>query len=70
MGNHIEHPLEWDYDGLCVGLDEAGRGPIAGPVVIAGVIFEKGFDHMEIYDSKKTSVLQDFQSGLLLSGFR
>ena len=39
--------------GLICGTDEAGRGPIAGPVVIAGVIFEKGFDHMEIYDSKK-----------------
>ncbi|MGM9947885.1 ribonuclease HII [Floccifex sp.] len=55
MGKSIEHPLEWDYDSLVVGLDEAGRGPMAGPVVIAGVIFDKGYFHPEIYDSKKVS---------------
>lgn len=53
MGKSIEHPLEWDYDQLVVGLDEAGRGPIAGPVVVAGVVFEKNYFHPDIYDSKK-----------------
>lgn len=38
-----------------IGLDEAGRGPIAGPLVVAGVVFEKDYAHDEIYDSKKTS---------------
>lgn len=38
-----------------IGLDEAGRGPIAGPLVVAGVVFAKDFSHDEIYDSKKIS---------------
>ncbi len=55
MGKTIEHPLEWNFNGLTLGMDEAGRGPMAGPVVIAGVIFPKGYHHEMIYDSKKIS---------------
>jgi len=35
------------------GVDEAGRGPIAGPVVAAAVIFDKKAFHKEINDSKQ-----------------
>lgn len=35
-----------------IGLDEVGRGCLAGPVVAAGVIFKKGTDIPEIRDSK------------------
>ncbi len=35
------------------GLDEAGRGPLAGPVVAAAVILPKGFRCAGIDDSKK-----------------
>ena len=34
------------------GIDEAGRGPLAGPVVAAAVIFADGFDLMGLDDSK------------------
>lgn len=35
------------------GTDEAGRGPIVGPVVAAAVIFPKDYVNEEINDSKK-----------------
>ena len=38
---------------LIAGIDEAGRGPIAGPVVSAAVIFEKGDYINGVDDSKK-----------------
>ncbi|MBI3124590.1 MAG: ribonuclease HII [Ignavibacteriales bacterium] len=38
---------------LLAGVDEAGRGPLAGPVVAAAVIFDKKTFHEQINDSKK-----------------
>ena len=37
------------------GIDEAGRGPLAGPVVAAAVIFPPEFRNKEINDSKQLS---------------
>jgi ribonuclease HII len=37
------------------GTDEAGRGPLAGPVVAAAVILPAGWQHPGIKDSKKLS---------------
>ncbi len=45
-----------EFSGLLVaGIDEAGRGPIAGPVVASAVILPEGFEHSGIRDSKVMS---------------
>ena len=38
---------------LVAGIDEAGRGPLAGPVSAAAVILPAGFSHDLLDDSKK-----------------
>ena len=38
---------------LEAGLDEAGRGPLAGPVYAAAVILPAGFSHPLLNDSKQ-----------------
>ncbi len=40
------------------GVDEAGRGPLAGPVVAAAVILPPGYSNPDIRDSKKLSPKQ------------
>ncbi|RMD87392.1 MAG: ribonuclease HII [Candidatus Dadabacteria bacterium] len=40
---------------LVAGIDEAGRGPLAGPVVAAAVVLPTGYNHSYIRDSKKLS---------------
>ena len=38
---------------LTCGIDEAGRGPLAGPVVVAAVVFKEGKYIELVRDSKK-----------------
>jgi ribonuclease HII len=45
-------------DGIEAGLDEAGRGCLAGPVVAAAVILPKYFYHPLLTDSKKLTAKQ------------
>lgn len=52
------HPLEeahWQNHARILGMDEAGRGPLCGPAVVAGVIFPPGYENAVINDSKKLS---------------
>lgn len=52
--------LEDQHEGNVCGLDEVGRGPLAGPVVAACVIIPKEKRHLDfirdIRDSKKLSI--------------
>lgn len=38
-----------------MGIDEAGRGPICGPLVVACCVLPCGYQNEQIYDSKKLS---------------
>ena len=40
---------------MVAGIDEAGRGPLAGPVVAAAVILPLDYNNADIKDSKKLS---------------
>lgn len=42
-----------NYSSSLCGIDEAGRGPFAGPMVVAGVVLKKDIE--ELNDSKKLS---------------
>jgi ribonuclease HII len=44
--------LSWDGPGLVAGVDEAGRGPLAGPVVAAAVILDPDRPIRGLADSK------------------
>lgn len=50
--------LSWDIPGLVAGVDEAGRGPLMGPVVAAAVILDELNPIKGLADSKKLSALR------------
>lgn len=50
--------LSWNVSGLVAGVDEAGRGPLAGPVVAAAVILDDLHPIKGLADSKKLTALQ------------
>lgn len=50
--------LRWDVPGLLAGVDEAGRGPLAGPVVAAAVILDDRRPIRGLADSKTLTALQ------------
>lgn len=47
--------FEWEdkYSGVIAGVDEAGRGPLAGPVIAAAVILDRNNYPQGLNDSKK-----------------
>lgn len=53
---HHEH-LAWAADRLLIGIDEVGRGPLAGPVVAAAVVFPAG--HRAIARVRDSKVVKD-----------
>ncbi len=55
MNNLFLYDKEISKEGLLAGVDEAGRGPLAGPVVAAAVILKDDYYSEILNDSKKLS---------------
>ena len=56
---HLENEARLRASGqaqFIAGIDEAGRGPLAGPVVAAAVILPPHFKHRRLHDSKRLTV--------------
>jgi len=51
-------PFVWDTPGLVAGVDEAGRGPLMGPVVAAAVILDDLHPIKGLADSKVLTALR------------
>jgi ribonuclease HII len=51
----LDHENQLRREGFRViaGVDEAGRGPLAGPVTVAAVVLPEGFTHAVLNDSKQ-----------------
>lgn len=56
--NYYEHKIDRPGAFLIAGVDEVGRGPLAGPVVAAAVIFPRGVFIRGVTDSKQLTPKQ------------
>ena len=61
-----EYEEMYDTFSYICGIDEAGRGPLAGPVVAGAVILPKGKRILYVNDSKKLSEKKRDESELYL----
>ena len=50
-----QYEREYENEGLICGIDEVGRGPLAGPVVAGAVILPKNCEILYLNDSKQLS---------------
>ena len=50
-----EYEHKYEHLGYLCGIDEVGRGPLAGPVVACAVILPKDSQILYLNDSKKLS---------------
>ncbi|ATG97318.1 ribonuclease HII [Mesoplasma lactucae] len=62
---HKNDNSRWEFDNqyrkngeIIAGCDEAGRGALAGPIVVASVVFPSDYQNPEIKDSKKMTAYQ------------
>lgn len=56
--NVFETQLRTEGFRMIAGVDEVGRGPMAGPIVTAAVILDSNYEYPEVRDSKQISALQ------------
>jgi ribonuclease HII len=54
MPSLAREKLAWQAGSLLVGVDEAGRGPLAGPVVAAAVVFPANVKRARVIRDSKT----------------
>lgn len=47
--------IAWNSNELVMGIDEAGRGPLCGPLVVGSCVLPAGYENEFINDSKKLS---------------
>ncbi len=64
---HEENARQLGYRSIA-GVDEAGRGPLAGPVVAAAVVLPAGFNLPALQDSKKLTAKKRSELFAVLEG--
>ena len=68
-GYALEHRLlQGDPSLRIAGMDEAGRGPIAGPLAVGVFTYTPKMENLALDDSKKLTPLQRLKAHMLLVG--